>query len=572
MKSLDQARLTLPIYRSRRQRWQLTKNYVGSKESLKRAVRENCDTGPCSKGLRSVFWKIFLLFEEKSTCFWSKKLAESRQAYTHLRQHHLQYIDDPEQLRFATDPLDNNINSPWNTFRKDEEIRSEIFQDIKRCMPDDVYFRDRKTQKMLLDILFVFCKINQNVGYRQGMHELLAPVFWVIDQDAIDTTGEIESKDLSDDELLMREILDHNFIEHDSFILFSLLMKSAKSFYELGGPVCNQIIDSDPSQAQIPLIVKKSQRIHEVYLAQLDPELAHHLSEINVLPQIFLIRWIRLLFGREFCFNELLTLWDVLLVEDPSLDLVDMVCVAMLLRIRWQLIEIGSPSALRLLLNYPSMKSPHNPKSLVDDALFLRDNMSLSGGAKIILKYSGKLPKYFVDTSESTPELRFNNLVEKNNPPPTSLPKTSQQPISFEGLLQEAFRGVYNRGERLGINQIVRETVGEVKKNMQGLEVSKRSPDALGWTFGEERIISSPKANLAVTDFRNQQLANMLEHATTDLRKASASGDKDTRSYISAIEMAIAKVDLVRVYLEDSTMLLPEPSIFHKLSSTANII
>lgn len=499
-------------------------------------------------------------------------MAESRQAYTHLRQQHLQYIDHPDQLKFATDPLDNNINSPWNTFRKDEEIRSEIFQDIKRCMPNDVYFRDHRTQKMLLDILFVFCKINQNVGYRQGMHELLAPIFWVIDQDAIDATNEIGSKDLSDDELLMREILDHNFIEHDSFILFSLLMNSAKSFYELGGPICNRTVDSDPSQAQIPLIVKKSQQIHEVYLAQLDPELAHHLSEISVLPQIFLIRWIRLLFGREFCFNELLSLWDVLLVEDPSLDLVDMVCVAMLLRIRWQLIGIGSPSALRLLLNYPSMKAPHNPKALVDDALFLRDNMSLSGGAKIILKYSGKLPKYLADTSEPTPGLRFDNLVEKNNPSPTSPQKTLQQPIRFEGLFQEAFRGVYNRGERLGINQIVRETVGEVKKNMQGLEVSIRSPDALGWTFGEERLIPSPKPNLATTDFRNQQLANMLEHATTDLRKVSASGDKDTRSYISAIEMAIAKVDLVRVYLEDSTMLLPEPSIFQKLSSTANTI
>ena len=47
-------------------------------------------------------------------------------------------------------------------------------------------------------------------------------------------------------------------------------------------------------------------------------------------------RWIRLLFGREFPFNELLDLWDALLAEDPALDLVDMVCVAMLLRIRWQ--------------------------------------------------------------------------------------------------------------------------------------------------------------------------------------------------------------------------------------------
>lgn len=47
-------------------------------------------------------------------------------------------------------------------------------------------------------------------------------------------------------------------------------------------------------------------------------------------------RWIRLLFGREFGFDDLLLLWDSLFAEDPALDLVDLVCVAMLLRIRWQ--------------------------------------------------------------------------------------------------------------------------------------------------------------------------------------------------------------------------------------------
>lgn len=47
-------------------------------------------------------------------------------------------------------------------------------------------------------------------------------------------------------------------------------------------------------------------------------------------------RWIRLLFGREFPFDDVLSLWDSLFAEDPALELVDLVCVAMLLRIRWQ--------------------------------------------------------------------------------------------------------------------------------------------------------------------------------------------------------------------------------------------
>lgn len=46
-------------------------------------------------------------------------------------------------------------------------------------------------------------------------------------------------------------------------------------------------------------------------------------------------RWIRLLFGREFPLPELLEVWDSLFAEDPDLQLVDYICVAMLLRIRW---------------------------------------------------------------------------------------------------------------------------------------------------------------------------------------------------------------------------------------------
>ena len=50
----------------------------------------------------------------------------------------------------------------------------------------------------------------------------------------------------------------------------------------------------------------------------------------------FTRRWIRLLFGREFPFEDVLRLWDIIFAEDPTLDLVDFICVAMLLRIRWQ--------------------------------------------------------------------------------------------------------------------------------------------------------------------------------------------------------------------------------------------
>jgi Rab-GTPase-TBC domain-containing protein len=47
-------------------------------------------------------------------------------------------------------------------------------------------------------------------------------------------------------------------------------------------------------------------------------------------------RWVRLLFGREFPFDDVLLIWDLLFAESLRLDLIDYTCVAMLLRIRWQ--------------------------------------------------------------------------------------------------------------------------------------------------------------------------------------------------------------------------------------------
>jgi len=152
-------------------------------------------------------------------------------------------------------------------------------------MPEEPYFREPGTQRMLLDVLFVFCKINQDVGYRQGMHELLAPLLWVVDQDSIDATH------TSISDKVMGTTLDKTYVEHDSFTLLSLVMRSAKSFYELGEPekrAGNFAISSSAPQQGSP-IIERSRRIHEEYLASVDPELAAHLTQIEVLPQIFLM-------------------------------------------------------------------------------------------------------------------------------------------------------------------------------------------------------------------------------------------------------------------------------------------
>ena len=153
-------------------------------------------------------------------------------------------------------------------------------------MPDNLYFREPSTRSILLEVLFIFCKLNADTGYRQGMHEILAPILWVISRDVVDpTTVEDHQKELLDDEILLRATLDPSYAEHDAFTVFCIIMQTAKSFYEMGSNT-SQTVSADLNNSPI---VERSKRIHEDYLRRVDPELTKHLTAIEVLPQIFVM-------------------------------------------------------------------------------------------------------------------------------------------------------------------------------------------------------------------------------------------------------------------------------------------
>jgi TBC1 domain family protein 5 len=183
------------------------------------------------------------------------------------------------------------IQNPWEQFRKDEALRKEIFQDVERCMPENPYFRDPKIQTSLLNILFIYCKLNEDVSYRQGMHEIVAVILWVVSCDAIAPGFSIDvtvEQSLHEDDSVMAETLDARYIEHDTFSLFQVIMRSAKGWYELGEEDNTKNRGRSENRASSP-IVEKSKYIHEHLLMSVDPELAEHLKALDVLPQVFLM-------------------------------------------------------------------------------------------------------------------------------------------------------------------------------------------------------------------------------------------------------------------------------------------
>lgn len=220
-----------------------------------------------------------------------------------------------------------------------------------------------------------------------------------------------------------------------------------------------------------------------------------------------------------------------------------------------------------LLLKYDC---PPDPQTFVDDAIFLRDNFNATGGSKVIHKYSGKSPQR--DKSSTPPgtpldgTLSPRQILMRNRSSLTTPARFLQQQGGVEALIHGAAgaaKGVFNRGERLGINQAVRDAMEEMKKNMQGLQpprVSNSPRGATGasrWSLDDGRVVPASTAIMVTMNERNRQLADMLDHAMKDLRSVSLSQESDREKFIEAMDIAIARVEFVKVYLEDSTMPLP---------------
>lgn len=134
----------------------------------------------------------------------------------------------------------------------------------------------------MTDVLFVYSKLNPDVGYRQGMHELLAPILWVIDRDSVESPAQGITSSTAKEDRLMLDLLDTSFVEHDSFTLFLCVMQTARIYYEHGET------KSANGQADVIPIVSRCQYLHQEALTIIDHELADHLHTVEVLPQIFL--------------------------------------------------------------------------------------------------------------------------------------------------------------------------------------------------------------------------------------------------------------------------------------------
>ncbi|CAG2103528.1 unnamed protein product [Medioppia subpectinata] len=117
----------------------------------------------------------------------------------------------------------------------------------------------------------------------------------------------------------------------------------------------------------------KLKMINEQIVKRHDYELYNHLISMEIAPQIYGIRWMRLLFGREFQMQDLLVVWDAVFAD--GFALCDYIFASMLLVIRKLLLGSDYAQCLYHLMRYPSVPDIHY---IIHFALHIRDPLNYS--------------------------------------------------------------------------------------------------------------------------------------------------------------------------------------------------
>ncbi|KAI6045432.1 rab-GTPase-TBC domain-containing protein [Pisolithus marmoratus] len=466
---------------------------------------------------RSLAWKMFLLrglepLERPSDEIPSvpiELLRESRKQFSELLLEKMRAPDGSYDESFVVpgltiprrsnqaplnletnNPLSLHEENPWTEWFAAMDLRKIIQQDVERTFPDMGYFRSDEVQHQLTNVLFLHSAMHPDIGYRQGMHELLAPLFYAIDFDSVPEAHEVFETDP-----LFGEFCSRAWVAADSWALFSAVMQKVSQWYEWREPAPPPTARGPVNlKPYVPPIVEACNRIQGNLLKSVDPTLYEAMQSAGIEPQIYGLRWLRLLFTREFPMDEAMMLWDGLFASSsPTSDLVLWLCVAMLIRIRTKLIPSDYSTQLTYLLRYPPCPSPesgapHHIVLLIRHATALEISPNPATGATLMMENRNLLniPLEVPDPPVTRRRIRQPERTHQATSSETStLGTTGSQvyspQLSFPELLA---RGLLDRGESLGINKTVMNAVSELKRNLPDLTSTLvRSPPLASSTF-----------------------------------------------------------------------------------------
>ena len=334
--------------------------------------------------LRPIAWKIFLGVLPNTTSLreWVEIISNQREEFKKKIKKFCKI------KKFIGDPLGGGAKKKKgpDTSYEDNELKSLINKDLDRTHQDIDLFLQNKIKNILANVLYIWSKENKDISYRQGMNELLAILFLVFYPFYFPSTRKPKNTKndiiefLKDIELYKEDLYiffhDEEEIQSDLFFIFEALMK--KGMLNLFDPKILQKDDpeykkyeifpqmwKDDSDDEKPTYVyRRCALLTKEKLKSLDNDLYSHFKRIDLNCGVFLQRWLRCIFCREFTLEDVYIIWDIILCDDYinentqkySFIYMEYICIAMIFKIRDKLKDADQNDCFTTLFKYPETK------------------------------------------------------------------------------------------------------------------------------------------------------------------------------------------------------------------------
>ena len=335
------------------------------------------------ENLRPMAWKIFLgvLPDTTSLREWVEIISNQREEYKRKLKKFCKI------KKFVGDPLGGNKKKKKNDGPiEDTDLKNLINKDLDRTHQEIDLFLQNKIKNILANVLYIWSKENSTVSYRQGMNELLAIIFiafypyYFTCTRKPKTTKEDIIEYLKDINLYKDDIYiyfhDEDEIQSELFYTFEALMK--KGMANLFDPyilqkddpgykiyeIFPQMWKDDSNENKPTYVYRRCSLLIKEKLKSLDNDLYAHFKKIDLNCEVFLQRYLRCIFCREFNLNDVYIIWDIIFYDNyvnrdkEKYDFIYMeyICIAMIFKIRDKLKDADQNDCFTTLFKYPETK------------------------------------------------------------------------------------------------------------------------------------------------------------------------------------------------------------------------
>jgi hypothetical protein len=235
----------------------------------------------------------------------------------------------------SKDPNNPNNNIWSNLMSKEDTTTLNTDADTTPAASTEDHSRKERADR-LSQLLFVYAREHPEIGYRQGMHEILSFILLALEMDILEQSVKKENDNWKRDIMEMRRssnkggmagvdssgqivvirLLDQNYLLHDAFALFECIMSALAPAYDAipGGEEATSAIleKAKRERGDTPMEHMTSCIVSKIRFVARDEALFGQVLCMPVPPQIYFAKWVRLMFGREVQggMKHVMRLWD----------------------------------------------------------------------------------------------------------------------------------------------------------------------------------------------------------------------------------------------------------------------